>query len=176
MLVLGLELGLRHDGGNAETGTGVELDGVIVWTDTAMASSWRRACARWSRKRIPAARNGARTVGCVKPPNASRQDLSFSLAPDGGFAPERRLEGGPGYGLTLHGSFTRTPNASFGFSDTARDYRVSWQLTLAVPNESGFEVILGARLREAANGNKRSGHIVMLKDTDRLSRRCALAP
>ena len=29
----GLELGLRHDGGDAETGTGVELGGRLTWTD-----------------------------------------------------------------------------------------------------------------------------------------------
>ena len=34
VLTPGLELGLRHDGGDAETGTGVELGGRIRYTDT----------------------------------------------------------------------------------------------------------------------------------------------
>ena len=33
MLTPALELGLRHDGGDAETGTGVELGGRVSYTD-----------------------------------------------------------------------------------------------------------------------------------------------
>ena len=46
-----LELGVRHDGGDAETGTGLEIGGGIAWTDAASGLSVeargadaRRAC------------------------------------------------------------------------------------------------------------------------------------
>ena len=53
-----------------------------------------------------------------------------------------------GYGLPLFGDrFTGTPNAGFGLSDGgARDWRIGWRLTSAVPDDPGFEVNLDAEL------------------------------
>ena len=48
--------------------------------------------------------------------------------------------------------FTGTPNLWFGLAGGgARDYRIGWRLTSAVPNDPGFEVNLDAIRREAAN-------------------------
>ena len=59
--------------------------------------------------------------------------------------------------------FTGTPNLGFGMSDGgARDYRIGWRLTSAVPDNPGFEVNLDATRREAANHND-AEHGVMLK-------------
>ena len=33
-----LEVGFRHDGGDAETGTGIELGGAIAWSDPALGA------------------------------------------------------------------------------------------------------------------------------------------
>ena len=39
MLTPGFEIGLRHDGGGAETGAGLELGGRLSWTDPGMGLS-----------------------------------------------------------------------------------------------------------------------------------------
>ena len=50
--------------------------------------------------------------------------------------------------------FTGTPSAGFGLSDGgARDDRIGWCLTSAVPNAPGFEVRLDATRRDPASGN-----------------------
>ena len=89
------------------------------------------------------------------------------LAPGHEFEAGQRLEGELGYGLGLFGDrFTGTPNVGFGFSDTARDYRIGWRLTSAVRGDPGFEVNLDATRRESANDNgPASGaeHGVMLR-------------
>ena len=62
------------------------------------------------------------------------------------------------YGLAAFGgAFTGTPNIGFGLSDTARDYRLGWRLTSAVPGDPGFEVSLDATRRETANDNAEHG-------------------
>ena len=71
-----------------------------------------------------------------------------------------------GYGLPLFdGAFTGTPNLGFGLSDAgARDWRLGWRLTSAVPNDPGFEVSLDATRREAANDSGAAPeHGVMLR-------------
>ena len=69
-----------------------------------------------------------------------------------------------GYGLPLFGDrFTGTPNAGFGLSDGgARDWRIGWRLTSAVPDDPGFEVNLDATRREPAN-DAEPAHAVMLR-------------
>ncbi|MDD9991123.1 MAG: hypothetical protein OXP75_04950, partial [Rhodospirillales bacterium] len=48
--------------------------------------------------------------------------------------------------------FTGMPNLGFGLSDRgARDWRVGWRLTSAVPRDPGFEVNLDATRKEPAN-------------------------
>ena len=87
------------------------------------------------------------------------------LAPGAEFEAARGLQGELGYGLGLWGDrFTGTPNVGFGLSDGgARDYRIGWRLTSAVPGDPGFEVSLDATRREAANGNEPPEHGVMLR-------------
>ena len=59
------------------------------------------------------------------------------------------------YGLPLFGGrFTSTPNAGFGLSDGgARDSRIGWRFTSAMPSGPGFKVRLDATRREPASGN-----------------------
>ena len=60
------------------------------------------------------------------------------------------FKGELGYGFGLAGGrFTGTPNVGFGASDNARDYRVGWRLTPAVPGYAGFRVDLDATRRES---------------------------
>ena len=187
VLTPGLEVGLRHDGGDAETGTGVELGGRLAWTDPgtglSVEASVRTLIAHEDSEYREWGASGAVRLG----PGARGRGLSLSLRPTWGaassgvgrlwsardarglapgeeFEAERRLEGEAGYGMSLLGDrITGTPNLGFGLSDTARDYRIGWRLTSAVRGGPGFEVNLEATHREAANGNEPAEHGVMLR-------------
>ena len=182
-----LELGLRHDGGDAETGAGVELGGGVAWTDAASGLSLE-AKARmlvahadsdyeeWGMSataRLDPGETGrglslslAPTIGTTS--SASERLWGArdarSLAPGGEFEAARGLQAEAGYGLPLFGGrFTGTPNAGLGLADGgARDWRIGWRLTSAVPGDSSFEVNLDATRREAAN-DEDAEHGVMLR-------------
>ena len=181
VLTPGLELGLRHDGGDAETGTGVELGGRISYTDSASGLTVEAN----ARKLIAHEDSGYEewgVGGSVRlDPGASGRGLSLSLAPvwgtpssgvdrlwsardaaglapGGEFEAERRLQGEIGYGIAMFdGGFTGTPNLGVGFSETARDYRLGWRLTSARRGDPGFQVDLDATRREAADANAEHG-------------------
>jgi len=170
-----LELGLRHDGGDAETGTGVELGGRVSWADSgsglSIDASVRALVAHEDSGYEEWGASGAVRLA----PGPSGRGLSFSLAPtwgapasgaerlwsardargfspDGAFTPRSRLEGELGYGLAAFGGrFTGTPNVGFGLSDASREVRLGWRLTPAVRGDSGFELSLDATRRERAD-------------------------
>ena len=190
-LTPGLELGLRHDNGDAETGTGVELGGSLSWSDPETGLSVE---AR-GRGLVAHEDSNYREWGASGAVRLSRGErgrgLSFSLAPtwgaassgverlwgaqdarglapDGTFEAEPRLEGELGYGLGLFGDrFTGTPSVGFGLSDNARDYRIGWRLNSVIPGDPGFEVNLDATRRKAANSNEPPEHGVMLRSAIR---------
>ena len=184
-LTPGLELGLRHDGGDAETGTGVELGGRVSWNDpeTGLVVE-AHARALVAHEDSEYGEWGA--SGSVRlDPGERGRGLSFSLAPTwgaassgmdrlwgardaGGLAPGdefragHRLQGEIGYGLpALGGRFTGTPNVGFGLSDSGRDYRIGWRLTPATANGPGFEASLDATRNEA--GGNAPEHAVLLR-------------
>ena len=187
MLTPSLEAGLRHDGGDAETGTGVELGGGLAWTDPASGVTME-ARARWlaaheasgyeewgvsGSVRVDPGERGrglsltlAPTVGAAASGTGTLWSAADArgLAPGGTFEPESRLEGELGYGMALFGDrFTGMPNLGFGLSGAgARDYRIGWRLTSAVRGDPGFEVNLDATRRESANDNEPE-HGVMLR-------------
>ena len=173
-----LELGLRHDGGDAETGMGVELGGGVGYTDPVTGLSVE-AKARMLLAHADSDYREWGASGAVRlEPDERGRGLSFSLsptlgatssaserlwgaqrpgdfAPGGGFEAARGLQGELGYGRPLFGDrFTGTPNVGFGLSDGARDYRIGWRLNSVIPGDPGFEVNLDATRREAANSNE----------------------
>ena len=91
VLTPGLELGLRHDGGDAETGTGVELGGRIAWEDAgsglSMEASVRALVAHEDSDYREWGASGAVRLA----PDASGRGLSFSVAPTYG-APSSGVE------------------------------------------------------------------------------------
>ena len=187
VLAPGLEVGLRHDGGDAETGTGVEVGGRIRYTD---ADSGLTVEAN-ARTLVAHEDSGYREWGAGGSvrldPGASGRGLSLTIAPvwgtpssgvdrlwsardaaglvrDEEFEAERRLEGEVGYGLAAFGgAFTGTPNLGFGLSDSARVYRLGWRLTPAARGDSGFEVNLDATRREAAGDDAVPEHAIRLE-------------
>ena len=174
VLTPGLEVGLRHDGGDAETGTGIEVGGRIRYTDAGSGLTVE-ANARTLIAHEDSGYEEWGAGGSVRiDPGASGRGLSLSLAPvwgtpsigvdrlwsardaaglvrDDDFEAEPRLEAELGYGLpAFGGAFTGTPNLGFGLSDSARVLRLGWRLTPAARGDSGFEVNLDATRREAA--------------------------
>ena len=187
VLTPGLELGVRHDGGDAETGTGVALGGRLSWADADSGLSMEARVRTLVAHEDSGYREWGASGAVRLAPGAAGRGLSFSLAPtwgaassgvdrlwsardaqglapDGDFEPERRLQGELGYGLAAFGGgFTGTPNVGFGLTDTAREIRIGWRLTPAAQDRSGFELNLDAIRRESAGGDEAPEHGVMLR-------------
>ena len=182
-----LELGVRHDAGDAETGTGLEVGGGLGYADPSrgleaalkvhgLAVHAEDGYDEWGvtgQFRLVPGGNAGRGLSAsltpswgVDPSGSERlwaEPASSGLAAGGNAEPSSRLDGEVGYGMALLGErFTGTPHVGFGMSDTAREYRMGWRLTSAAPNASGFEVSLDATRREAANDNE-AEHGVMLR-------------
>ena len=172
VLTPALELGLRHDGGDAETGTGVEVGGRIRYTD---AGSGLTVEAN-ARKLIAHEDSGYEEWGAGGSvrldPGASGRGLSLRLAPvwgtpssgvdrlwsardaaglvrDEEFEAERRLEGEVGYGFgAFGGRGVMTPWAGLGLAEAGdRTWRAGARWSLA-PH---LAISLDGARREPAN-------------------------
>ena len=170
-----LEVGLRQDGGDAETGTGVELGGGIAWADPALGLTVT-AKARGLLAHEDADYTEWGASGSVKiDPGASGRGLSLSLSPAWGaesggaerlwglrdarglagnenFEPAGRLDSEAGYGLRAFGGRgLMTPFAGLSLSDAGeRTWRSGVRWTLGPDTAFGVE----GTLREAANDNE----------------------
>ena len=156
VLTPALELGLRHDGGDAETGTGVEVGGRIRYTDTGSGLTVEAN----ARTLVAHEDSGYREWGAGGSvrldPGASGRGLSLSfapvwgtpssgvdrlwsardaagLAPGGEFEAERRLEGEVGYGFGAFGQRgVVTPYAGLGLAEAGdRTWRAGARWSLA---------------------------------------------
>ncbi len=179
-----LELGVRHDAGDAETGTGLEVGAGLGYADPSrgldmalkvhgLAVHAQEGYDEWGvsgqLRLVPGGAGRGLSMSLtpswgVDPGGSERLwalPASSGLAADGEAEPSSRFDAEVGYGMSLLGDrFTGTPNVGFGMSDTARDYRLGWRLTAA--NASGFEIGLDATRREAVNNND-AEHAVMLR-------------
>ncbi len=172
-----LEVGARHDGGDAETGTGIELGGGFAWSDPALGLrldvEGRTLLAHRSddlKDRGFAASlaynpDPATTLG---PSLTLRQDwggqakdgIDALFAPDpldtrggaGGTAESRWLaEAAYGFPV-LDGRFAASPHVGFGFAAGARDYSLGWRFNpLARKNAPDLQLGLKTTRREAAH-------------------------
>ena len=166
-------LGVRHDGGDAETGTGFELGAGLGYADPArgldmalrvhgLAAHAEDGYDEWgvsgSLRLVPGAAgrglSASLTPSWGADPGGSERlwmlPDAHAMAPDGDAPLSRRLDAEVGYGIAMFGGgFTGTPNVGMGLSDTARELRLGWRLAPA--GGGGFEVNLDAARREAAN-------------------------
>ena len=169
-----LEIGLRHDGGDAETGTGVELGGGIAWADPALGLTvTAKARGLIAHQESDYAEWGA--SGSVRiDPGASGRGLALTLTPAWGadsgnaeqlwglgdarglagndnFEPAGRLDAEAGWGFgAFGGRGLMTPFAGLSLSDAGnRTWRSGVRWTVGPDLSFGVE---GA-LREAANDN-----------------------
>ena len=192
-----MEIGLRRDGGDAETGFGVEIGAGIAWADPkrGLGAELRgrglllheskgfreRGFSGSFAWRPEASDRGPRlsltqTVGVPAQGGADalldRRSIAGLAANDNG--PElrqRRLEARFGYGFAAFGDrFTATPEIAVGLSDAGRDYSLGWRLTRGgkAPDGGALELAVEARRREtAANLPASPEHAVGFRATSR---------
>ena len=197
MLTPSLEIGLRHDGGDAETGFGADIGAGLAWQDTerglgaelhgrgllaheAEGLRERGLSASFTWDPVTGDRGPrlslTQTVGVAAQGGADalfgRTPLARLAANDNGDELQlRRLEARFGYGVAAFGDrFTATPEVAVGLSDAGRDYSVGWRLTSGgkTPDGSALEFAVEARRREStANDNAPPEHAVGIRVTSR---------
>ena len=167
-----LEIGARHDGGDAETGFGVEVGGGIAWVDPGLGLS-----LDVSGRTLLAHENddlkdrGMSASLAFDPAPATRRGPSFSLRQDFGgqanggldalFAPAP-LEDRTGreatsrwameaaYGFPAFGGrFTGSPHVGLGLATGSRDYSVGWRLAPEAATAPDLSFGLKATRRES---------------------------
>ena len=167
-----LEIGARHDGGDAETGLGVELGGGLAWTDPGRGLSLDLS----ARTLIVHDDDDIKDQGFAAtfsfdPQPDSARGLSLSLRQDAGGQPEGGLNalftpeplsarsGTSGsnhsaeaaYGLpALSGRFTFTPHVGLSLAEESRDFRFGWRLTPEATAAPDLSIGLVATRRESA--------------------------
>ena len=184
-----IELGLRHDGGDAETGSGIDVGAGLTFTSPASGLSLDLAARGLLAHRASGFREwGASAALAWDPTPSSDQGLSMSLqqsvgaAPSGGVhallardtmaaAPEvagiidgaGRLQARLGYGLPLgDGRFVGTPQLGFGLSGGRHDVTLGWHLSVARHERLDLTVGVEASRRESPDAANPE-HGVMLQ-------------
>ncbi len=166
-----LEAGMRHDGGDAETGLGVELGGGLAWSAPTLGLtldvSGRTLIAHedddLDDRGLAAALTFDPAPESERGPSLSlRQDvgdraeggLDALFAPDpladrtGSTATARwTLEGAWGFSA-LGGRFTASPHAGLGLSPDTRETTLGWRLAPAAPAAPDLTVGVKATRRE----------------------------
>ena len=182
-----LEVGLRHDGGDAETGTGIELGGGVSYADPATGLTVEGKARGLIAHEDTDYREWGASASVRLDPGAAGRGLSLSLSPAWGtdsggaerlwglgdarglaandsFEPAGRLDAEAGYGLgAFGGRGLMTPFAGLALSDAGdRTWRTGVRWTLGPDLAFGVE----GSLREAANDNA-GEHGVLFKFTSR---------
>ena len=181
-----VEIGVRHDGGDAETGFGVDIGGGLAWSDSRRgitaafrgralltheadgfrerglsgSLSWdpQPASDRGPRASLVQTLGGSASGGM----NAllARDTLTGLAANDnGGDLQRQRLEARFGYGFAAFGDrFTSVPEIAVGLSNAGRDYSLGWRLVRgSAPGGGSLELAVEARRRESANPGSGAG-------------------
>ncbi len=175
------EAGVRHDGGDAETGLGVDIGGGLAFADPggglALELNARALLAHEDDDFRDWGVSGALRYD---PDPASERGLTLTLAPSWGAsskggadallgrdtlaglaandaAPQRgRLGAEAGYGFAAFGGrFTGTPYLGLGLTDEGgRDYRLGWRLGAARADAPDMALALEATRRVRTNDDE----------------------
>ena len=166
------EVGLRHDGGDAETGAGLDIGGGLVVSDAstglavdlrvrmlvmhqADGFSERGMALSLSYNPTPSTPLGltarvAPSWGGEATSGAEAlwgRETMAGLAQNGG-ADGTRLEAEVGYGLPVSRRFVGTPTFGVGTSEMGRDYRLGYRLGALGGEGTAFELGVDAQRRE----------------------------
>ena len=185
-----VEIGVRHDGGDAETGFGVDIGGGLAWSDTIRgitadfrgrglltheadgfreralsgSLSWdpQPASDRGPRASLTQRLGGSASGGMDA--LLSHDTLTGLAANDNGDnLLQRRLEARFGYGFAAFGNrFTSLPEFAAGLSNTGRDYSLGWRLVRGGGSFGGgsLELSVETQRRESANNDIAPEHQV----------------
>ena len=184
-----VELGLRHDGGDAETGSGIELGAGLSFSGAQSGLSLDLAARGLLAHRASGLEDwGASAALTWDPTPATARGLSMSLqqtvgasssggvhallsrdtlaapAGHGGALGAGRLLARAGYGLSLgDGRFVATPQLGYGVSDGGHhDYTLGWQLGAARHHDLPLTLGLEATRRETPDAGD-AEHGVMVR-------------
>ena len=188
-LVPKLEIGMRHDGGDAETGFGVELGGGVAWSAPALGLSLDVS----GRTLIAHGNDDLKDRGyaaslAFDPDPATQRGPSLSLRQEFGgqaqggldalFAPDP-LEDRTGseatsrwnmeaaYGLPAFGGrWTGSPHVGLGLATATRDYSLGWRLTPAA-NANAPDLSFGLRATRRESDTAQAEHTVGISITAR---------
>ena len=177
-----LEVGIRHDDGDAETGFGADIGPGLAWSHAKSGVSAEVS----ARGLLTHAAGGFREQGIAgsfswKPRQGSDRGPSLTLSQTLGGSSQggmdallgretlaglaaddngedglgnRRLELRLGYGFSAIGDrFTSTPELGLGLSNGRREMSLGWRLNMDRSGASSLELRLEATRRESANDN-----------------------
>ena len=167
-----VEVGLRHDGGDAETGAGMDVGGGLVVADALtglavdlrvrmlvmhQAEGFRERGMAVSLSYNPRPSTPLGFVARVAPSWGGQatsgaealwgQETMGGLA-HGTLASGNRLDGEVGYGLAVGSRFVGTPTLGVGTSADGRDYRLGYRLGARGGAGTAFELGVDAQRRE----------------------------
>ena len=188
-LVPGFEIGVRQDGGDAETGFGADIGAGIAWSDPAHGiaaevrargllthedGSFRERGFAGSFAWDPAPssdlgprftlsqRVGASATGGMDALFGRETAPAPGTANDeGDDLLQRRLETRFGYGFPLFGGrYTGTPEIGFGLTETGREYIHNWRLAEARSEGFVFGLDVEGTRRESVTDNSGTEHVI----------------
>ena len=185
VLTPGLELGVRHDGGDAETGFGADIGaGLALSAPSQGVSADLRARGLLTHEAGSMREQGVSGTFAFDPAPDSDRGISLSLSQTvgaqasggadalferptfAGIGAEqdegplaRRLEARLGYGLGVFDDrWTATPEIGLGLSGSDRDVRFGARLTERVAAGLAFELGVEASLRQSGDGAANPEH------------------
>ena len=190
-LVPSLEVGLRHDGGDAETGFGLDLGGGLSLADARIGLSAevrarglvtheadgfrdRGIAASLAWDPAPYSERGpsltlSRTMGGSSTGGMDallgRETLAgLAAGSHGGDLADRRIELKLGYGFGVFGGrLTATPEAGLGFSNAQRDMSLGWRMGFAGSEPVSMELgLTGTRFEGTGDHAPEPVHALML--------------
>ena len=169
-----VEIGLRHDGGDAETGAGLDLGTGLIVSDAAtglavdvrvrtlvvhQAAGFAERGVALSLSYTPTPSTPLGLTARVAPSWGGQatsgaealwgRETMAGVAPDGLAPGGRRLDAEIGYGLPVGGRFVGTPRVGVVTSDTGRDYRLGYTLRMLDLARLHVELGVDAQRRES---------------------------
>ena len=183
-----LEIGARHDGGDAETGFGADIGARLVWADPSLgiraefaargllthedgSMSDRGFSGSLAWDPSPDTDRGARLTLSQAVGSEATGGMDALLRPDtarelaaNDDAPDRRtLEARLGYGIAMFGDrWTGIPEVGLGLTEASREYIHAWRLVEERASGLAFGLDLEGRRRERVAGDRAAGHRIGL--------------
>ena len=167
-----VEVGLRHDGGDAETGAGIDVGAGFVVSDSATGLSLDvRVRTLLVHQAAGFRERGVALSFSYNPTPTTPLGFTAKVAPSwggdarsgaealwgretmagmahGSVSQGNRLDGEVGYGLPVGSRLVGTPRVGFSESEYGRDYRVGYGLGVVDQGKARFEMRVEAQRRE----------------------------